>query len=113
MKAAAFLGVFAAADGWRGGGGRDAPAFGRGAADGGAGLRVGAMDGTLRDGRYAIAGTLGSGGQGTTYDAVDKKQGRPVAIKRFSVRGAASWKDVELAEREATVLESLSHPSLP
>ena len=36
-----------------------------------------------------------------------------MAIKRFAVRGAASWKDVELAEREASVLESLSHPLLP
>ena len=29
------------------------------------------------------------------------------------MKGSQSWKDVELAEREATVLESLSHPSLP
>jgi hypothetical protein len=44
---------------------------------------------------------------------VDKLEGRPVAIKRFDVRGARSWKDVELAEREARVLASLSHPKLP
>jgi hypothetical protein len=67
----------------------------------------------IRQGRYAVAGLLGSGSQGETLEAVDKREGRPVAIKRFTIRGAKSWKDVELAEREATVLASLSHPNLP
>jgi hypothetical protein len=70
-------------------------------------------DEVLRDGRYRIVGKLGEGAQGTTFDAVDGKTGVSVAIKRFSVRGAKSWKDVELAEREAKVLETLSHPALP
>jgi hypothetical protein len=64
-------------------------------------------------GRYRIVGKLGEGSQGTTFDGVDQTTGAPVAIKRFVVKGSQSWKDVELAEREATVLESLSHPSLP
>ena len=64
-------------------------------------------------GRYVIVGSLGAGSQGETLSAVDKREGRPVAIKRFTLRSAKSWKDVELAEREATVLASLSHPSLP
>lgn len=67
----------------------------------------------LRDGRYAVVRRLGEGGQATTFEAVDKRQGKPVAIKRFRVRGAKSWKEVELAEREARVLASLSHPLLP
>ncbi len=67
----------------------------------------------LRDGRYGVVGVLGSGSQGETLEAVDKREGRLVAVKRFTIRGAKSWKDVELAEREATVLASLSHPSLP
>ncbi|MDI1476917.1 serine/threonine-protein kinase [Polyangium sp. y55x31] len=67
----------------------------------------------LREGRYAIVRLLGEGGQGATFEAVDKKEGQPVAIKRFRVRGAKSWKEVELAEREARVLASLSHPGLP
>jgi hypothetical protein len=67
----------------------------------------------LRDGRYAVTGLLGSGSQGETLEAVDKQVGHAVAIKRFMIRGAKSWKDVELAEREAAVLASLSHPSLP
>lgn len=68
---------------------------------------------TLRDGRYAVVGVLGSGSQGETLDAVDKREGRLVAIKRFFVRGAKSWKDVELAEREARVLSGISHPAFP
>jgi serine/threonine protein kinase len=64
-------------------------------------------------GRYVVVGSLGAGSQGETLAAVDKREGRPVAIKRFTIRGAKSWKDVELAEREATVLASLDHPSLP
>jgi hypothetical protein len=68
---------------------------------------------TLRDGRYAVCGVLGEGSQGATLDAVDKRDGKPVAIKRFQVRGAQSWMDVELAEREARVLSKLSHRLLP
>ena len=55
----------------------------------------------LGNGRYAVRGVRGEGAQGTTFDAVDERENRPVAIKRFDVRGARSWKDVELAEREA------------
>jgi tRNA A-37 threonylcarbamoyl transferase component Bud32 len=68
---------------------------------------------SLRDGRYVVTRTLGEGAQGDTLEAIDKRVGKLVAIKRFRVRGAARWKDVELAEREARVLASLSHPSLP
>ena len=68
---------------------------------------------SLHQGRYVVTGVLGEGTQGSTLEAVDKAVGRIVAIKRFRVRGASSWKDVELAEREARVLSSLSHPALP
>jgi Protein kinase domain len=73
----------------------------------------GASGEPLRAGRYVVTGTLGAGSQGETLEAVDKREGRPVAIKRFSVRHAQSWKGVELAEREASVLAALSHPALP
>jgi hypothetical protein len=66
----------------------------------------------LKDGRYAVVRTLGRGAQAATLDAVDRREGRPVAIKRFSIKGA-EWKDVELAEREARVLATLSHPAMP
>jgi serine/threonine protein kinase len=68
---------------------------------------------TLREGRYTLLAQLGAGSQGTTWDAVDQREGRAVAVKQFEIRGAKSWKDVELAEREARVLASLSHPKLP
>jgi serine/threonine protein kinase len=67
----------------------------------------------LGNGRYVVRGVLGEGAQGTTYDAVDERENRPVAIKRFDVRGAKSWKDVELAEREARVLATIDHPLVP
>jgi Protein kinase domain len=68
---------------------------------------------TLRNGRYVVTRSLGEGSQGSTFEAVDKREGRLVAVKRFDVRGAKAWKDVELAEREARVLASLHHPNLP
>lgn len=67
----------------------------------------------LRADRYAVIRLLGEGGQASTFEAVDKKRGTLVAIKRFRVRGAKSWKEVELAEREARVLSSIDHPALP
>ena len=67
----------------------------------------------LRAGRYVLLQPLGQGAQGTTWDAVDKREGRAVAVKAFDVRGASSWKDVELAEREARILSELDHPLLP
>ena len=67
----------------------------------------------LGNGRYLVRGVLGDGAQGTTYDAEDTTNGRRVAIKRFDVRGAHTWKEVELAEREARVLATLDHPLVP
>lgn len=68
---------------------------------------------SLRGGRYVITRPLGDGAQGSTYEAVDKREGRLVAVKRYVVREAKEWKSVELAEREAKVLAQLSHPRLP
>lgn len=68
---------------------------------------------SLAQGRYVIFEQLGQGSQADTWRAVDKRDGTTVAIKRFSVGHAKSWKDVELAEREAHTLASLQHPALP
>lgn len=75
-------------------------------------LEDGAMQSEARlgGGRYVVKRLLGEGAQGATYEAAEAESGRLVAIKRFDVRGARSWKDVELAEREARVLASLDHP---
>lgn len=72
-----------------------------------------ALPAELKNGRYAVVRLLAEGAQAQTLEGVDKQLGRSVAIKRFFVRGAKRWKDVELAEREARVLASLSHPHLP
>ena len=69
--------------------------------------------GLLKQGRYRVCGLLGRGAQADTLWAEDTQAGTQVAIKRFQVRGARSWKDVELAEREASVLSRLSHRNLP
>jgi len=68
---------------------------------------------SYRDGRYRVVRVLGEGSQATTLEATDAATGKAVALKCFRVRGAKSWKEVELAEREATVLAQLSHPLLP
>jgi serine/threonine protein kinase len=67
----------------------------------------------LGGGRYVVKGLLGEGAQARTYEATEAASGTTVAIKRFDVRGARSWKDVELAEREARVLATLDHPLVP
>ncbi|MDB4941566.1 MAG: Serine/threonine kinase [Labilithrix sp.] len=98
---------------------------------------------TLRSGRYTLIRTLGSGSQAETFEARDNGVGTEapapgqlsenfaryvararrgdeapgaggrVAIKSFHVGRAKAWKDVELAEREASTLASLRHPNLP
>ena len=71
------------------------------------------MPESRKDGRYSLLGVLGEGAQGLTFDAVDGREGRPVAIKRFDIRTAKTWKEAELAERETRILQGLSHPNLP
>jgi serine/threonine protein kinase len=68
---------------------------------------------TLKGGRYVLLGPFAEGARGKTYDAVDKREGRAAVVKRLDVRGAKTWKDVELGEREVNVLRALSHPRLP
>ncbi len=46
----------------------------------------------LADGRYAVWRKIASGAQADTLEAVDRRNGRPVAIKRFIVSQAKSWK---------------------
>ena len=39
--------------------------------------------------------------------------GQEVAVKALSMRRAGGWKALELFEREARVLQGLSHPGIP
>ncbi|GAQ77759.1 Protein kinase superfamily protein [Klebsormidium nitens] len=92
-------------------------------------------------GKYRITGVLGSGGLGTMFEAelVDSngsadsdspsgvaqtweeavaasksggERSTKVALKAMSLRGMKAWKDLELFEREARVLQSLKHPGI-
>ncbi len=63
-------------------------------------------------GRYTIEGVLGSGSSATTYRA-RSAGGEEVAIKALSLRGLRDWKQLELFQREAQVLQALSHPGIP
>ncbi|NUP07391.1 MAG: protein kinase [Polyangiaceae bacterium] len=69
--------------------------------------------GYLIGNRYRIKATLGLGSSGQTYEAESVATGQLVALKRFRVKGAASWKSLELFEREARILAGLSHPRIP
>lgn len=66
----------------------------------------------VRD-RYEILERLGQGGMGITYKAKDWATDRIVAIKALSLHQLTDWKALELFEREARVLENLSHPQIP
>ncbi|EFO79060.1 serine/threonine protein kinase [Oscillochloris trichoides DG-6] len=65
---------------------------------------------TLINQRYLITRTIGRGGMGAVYEAVDQRLGATVALKQMTVTGA----NVATAfEREARILASLRHPALP
>ncbi|MBE9041742.1 serine/threonine protein kinase [Oscillatoriales cyanobacterium LEGE 11467] len=63
--------------------------------------------------RYRIAAVIGKGAFGTTYEAEDLSNYQRVAIKVLSLQQAADWKAIDLFEREAQVLATLNHPSIP
>ncbi|NJN62011.1 MAG: serine/threonine protein kinase [Coleofasciculaceae cyanobacterium RL_1_1] len=65
------------------------------------------------DDRYRILHPIGQGGTGTTYAAEELEGGRQVAIKVLSLRQIDDWKLLELFEREAAVLATLKHRSIP
>lgn len=63
--------------------------------------------------RYQIMESLGHGAQGSTFRAIDRETGDNVAIKVFSLKGAASWRAFDRFEREMDTLAKLSHPGIP
>lgn len=71
--------------------------------------------GHLLDGRYQIKKVLGQGGMGRVYLANDTRlANRPVACKEMILdAGTHEQKALEDFNREARVLASFSHPSIP
>src|SRR4051794_5560536 len=67
----------------------------------------------VKSGRYRLMTRLGGGNVSETWRASDETSGAEVGLKRFSLRAADHWKQVELAEREARVLQSIEHELLP
>ncbi|WIA18005.1 hypothetical protein OEZ85_009492 [Tetradesmus obliquus] len=69
--------------------------------------------GTVIKGRYTVQEALGRGANAITYRAVDNTNGHEVALKALSLRGLRDWKQLELFQREAVVLQGLAHPGIP
>ena len=59
-----------------------------------------------------IVSTLGEGGMGVVYKAVQKQLGRTVALKVLSPQLSTDPSFIERFTREARALASLSHPNI-
>lgn len=71
---------------------------------------------TILEGRYIIVKTIGRGGMGAVYMALDTRlKNMPVAIKEMSTRAVGGNLSAAVAsfQKEAALLVSLRHPSLP
>ncbi len=62
-------------------------------------------------GRYPVTGTLGEGGMGVVYSAIDDRLGRPVAIKMLK-SAVADPEARDRLRREARTAASVNHPAI-
>lgn len=70
------------------------------------------MNNMIRE-RYRLESVLGQGSQGTSYRAFDTQTQQTVVVKMLHFSRLNKWKSVELFEREAAILQELSHPQIP
>jgi serine/threonine protein kinase len=64
-------------------------------------------------GEYQVLAVHGEGGFGTAFRGTRVEDGAPVVLKELRIDRLKSWKALDLFEREAAVLKSLSHPRIP
>lgn len=62
---------------------------------------------SLLNGRFKILRQLGKGGQGCVYLAEDAITHQQVSVKQILVRSVEDWKQYELFQREAAILQNL------
>jgi len=65
---------------------------------------------TILQSRYRIIQSLGKGGMGAVYEAIDLRLGHTVALKQTLTNDEGQWKQFE---REARLMAWLNHPALP
>jgi len=63
--------------------------------------------------RFVVEELLRHGDASETYRALDSERGDAVSLRVAFLRGSPGWKRIELLEREAAVLGSLSHEAIP
>ncbi len=63
--------------------------------------------------RYRLVERLGCNGFRKTWLAVDRRTDRKVLLKTLLFARGFEWQNLKLVEREAQVLEGLSHPYIP
>ena len=87
---------------------------------GGVKRRTGFETGTLLVDRFVVESILRGdrlqeavADSGATIRVRDQSTGEACILKALLLRGASSWKAVELFEREAAVLKRLRHPRVP
>ncbi|MFN0008882.1 MAG: serine/threonine protein kinase [Planctomycetota bacterium] len=68
--------------------------------------------GTLLAGRYRILETMGEGGMGRVFSAVDEKLGCQVAVKLLNPLSQGNREREELFQKESRVLAELKHPGI-
>ena len=67
---------------------------------------------TTLAGRYELAGEIGQGGMAKVFKAIDKRLGRPVAVKVLAPALANDQAFVQRFQREAEAAARLNHPNI-
>lgn len=68
--------------------------------------------GMVIDGKFEVTRTIGSGGMGIVYEALQTSMQRTVALKVLTYAASDVEEDLKRFEREAKALSRLSHPGI-